>query len=583
MSQYSADQGLAGNTVAHPVKHWLMAARHRLLARAPRALDYLGLAGLAVISASIVFFGIGDYGIINGNESLYVEAAREMLSSGDFAIPTLNGLPYLEKPPLYVWLLTIARSMFGSSEFVARSVNALVTLALVVVTIRFSVLLGIGSTGAVAGFILITSLGIDLMSRAAMPDMLLTMLFSAACLNFLLAVQQQHRGYLRLCAGLLGAAVIVKGPLPLALFALIGTSVFWWQTTWRRKLPWLLRDPWAALLLALPMVLWLAAIEARQPGAASDFIVNEQILRFLGLREPHDYYDGSIFYYVPRLFLFFFPWAGILAFGWAAARTHKDDRRDAMSFLWLCVWVPFGFFTLSSAKANYYIVLCLPPMALLAAHYLPALLLERRRVYLMLAIAVPVMVLVALWSYRMWAVASRRTPPLFHTHDGSGALTIAAVVVLTLLALAIVHAGWRRLAILCLGGLIAPISIQLNHIVTRLEPVSSARTMASYIKGRFPSSPVFLYQDFEDFGALPIYLERNIPIIDSMSADLDYGRRQQPGHPSFSSEKQVLAQEPGALIIVMRDREQDFGNTMLKRRVVPEILIGNAHLYRIAP
>lgn len=581
MSQHSEDQKLPGNTATHSVNYWLMAARHRLLLRAPHALDYLALTGLAVISGLIVFFGLGDYGIINGNESLYIESAREMLSSGDLVVPTLNGLPYLEKPPLYVWLLAIAKVVFGSSEFAARSVTALATLSLVLTIARFSVLLGIGSTGAAAGFILITSLGIDLMSRVAMPDMLLTTLFSAACLNLLLAVRTQQRGHIRLCAGLLGAATMVKGPLSLALFALIAVGALWLHADWRKVILRLMRDPWAALLLFTPIILWLAAIEAKQPGAVSYYIVNEHILRFFGTREPHDYYSGSIFYYIPRLFLFFFPWVGVLAFGWAGARRQDHPQRNVLSFLWLCVWVPFGFFTLSSAKSNYYVLLCLPPMALLTANYLPALLRERRALHLTLAIAVPVMVLVALLSYRAWAIATGRTHPIFPTRDGSGLLTIIVVLVLTLITLAVLQAGWRRLAVLCLGGLIAPITIQIDHIAARAEPFMSARKMATYIQGKFPSSPVFLYQGFEDSGALPIYLDRTIPVIDSRSGDLYYGRRKYPGHPNFVTEDQTLAAGHDALIVVTTDREQDFARTKLKSRVVPEVLIGDAHLYRI--
>ena len=58
--------------------------------------DWLAYGGLALVAFAVFFYGIGDYGIINGNESLYVESAREMALTGQWAVPSLNGLPYLE-------------------------------------------------------------------------------------------------------------------------------------------------------------------------------------------------------------------------------------------------------------------------------------------------------------------------------------------------------------------------------------------------------------------------------------------------------------------------------------------------------
>jgi 4-amino-4-deoxy-L-arabinose transferase-like glycosyltransferase len=559
---------------------WL---RGQILAVHPRAIDMLGWVALASVSVPLLLVGLGDYGIVNGNEALYIESAREMLLSGNLAIPTLNGLPYLEKPPLFVWLIAVLTQAFGTDEFGARIVSPVAALALVFAACGFSRLLGIGKTGVAAGFILITSLGVDVMSRVAMPDLLLTALFASACFSFLTALRAGSVGYLRLCAALLAAATLVKGLLPVVLFAAIAIAFFWFQPARRRGMLGLGRDPWSMVILIMPLTLWLLAIELRQPGAAYHFIVNEHILRFIGLREPHDYYSGSAFYYVPRLFLFFFPWVGALAFGWhASVRNRDSSRRELRRFLWLCIWVPFCFFSLSSAKANYYILVCLPAMALLTADYLPELIAERRRFNLALAVIVPVMVLVTLWMFRIWAVRSGRTEPFVQARDGSVSLTIAVILVLTLIVVAVLQAGWRRGAILCIGGLILPLSFEFDHLVSRAEPIMSARTMASYIQARHPEMPVFLYQDYEAVGALPIYLGRTLPVIDSKSNDLYYGHRVLSRHPSFITEDQALAAGPGALIVVMSDREKAFSATDLRSRTRPVTTIGRVRLYQIA-
>ena len=558
----------------------LMQIRRYLLELDVSIFYFLSFTGLLAITLLVIFYRLGDHGIINGNESLYIESAREMLVSGNYAIPTLNGLPYLEKPPLFVWLIAIFTHLFGTSEFASRMVTALATLALVISVARFSKLLRITATGIGAGFFLITSVGIDIMSRVAMPDMFLTALFTIACLHFLAALQMPNSNKLRVCAALLGAASLIKGLLPIALFSIIVMTFYWLHPSRRADILKLMRDRIAALILCLPLTLWLIAIEIRESGAIYDFIVNEHVMRYLGLREPHDYYSGSVLYYVPRLFLFFFPWVGVLVFGWLATKRSEDQSKlEIRRFLWLCVWIPFGFFSLSNAKANYYIILCLPPMAMLVADYLPALFRNRQRINLVMSITVPVMLLVMLWMYRMWAISTGRTLPLFTTHDGSFPLTIGIVLFLSLIAVFFIQIGWRHASILCLGGLIIPLSLEFNHIVARAEPLMSARTMATYIQENFPDKSVSMFQDFESFGALPIYLGRTIPIIDSTSADLFAGQKKYPYHPNFLTSEQVLESNSRMLIIVMRNNENAFMNAKVHNAFDKVVEIGPAILY----
>ena len=567
----------------HGYRFWILQFRRKVTSVDPRVFDHLGYSGLVVLSLWALFYGLGDYGIINGNESLYVESAREMALSGNWAVPTLNGLPYLEKPPLFIWLITAAASLSASIEWPPRLVTASAALLLVLGMVRFSVLLHVGKRGFAAAFILITTLGIDIMCRVAMPDMTLTALFALGCLSFQAALQTNSLSRLRLAAGLLGAASLIKGALPLMLFGLIVTAYYYLEPSRRSDIRKLARDPFAFLLMFLPLCLWLIAIEVRLPGAANHVIVNEHIQRFLGVREPHDYYTGSPLYYVPRLFLFFFPWAGVLLFGWLGrSRDVNADKQQIRRFLWLCVWIPFGFFTLSTAKANYYILLCLPAMALLTADYLPDLLRERRRFHLTMAVVLPVMLLVAIWAFRIWAIRAGRTEALIPSGNDRGPLTITVLLILSLLVLLLITMGWRRQAILCLGGLLVPLSLQFDHLVVRAEPFMSARTIASFIQDNYRNASVYLYQDFEAVGALPIYLKRTVPVIDSRSNDLYFGRQIYPGHPNLISEEKLLMSGEEALIVVMNERQKDFANTSLAKHSIELTAIGRAKLFRYA-
>jgi len=58
--------------------------------------------------------------LFDPDEGRYAEIPREMLVGGDWVIPHLNGLVYLEKPPLQYWATAIVYACLGISEGTAR-------------------------------------------------------------------------------------------------------------------------------------------------------------------------------------------------------------------------------------------------------------------------------------------------------------------------------------------------------------------------------------------------------------------------------------------------------------------------------
>jgi hypothetical protein len=143
--------------------------------------------------------------------------------------------------------------------------------------------------------------------------------------------------------------------------------------------------------------------------------------------------------------------------------------------------------------------------------------------------------------------------------------------------------GQGEAAMLGLGALVVPLLFQLILVARTAEPQLSARPMAAYIDGSFPGAPVFLYRDFEAYGALPIYLRRPVPVIESRSADLYYGWRQHPEHPAFALEDDVVASGPNALVVVLDYRRARFEQTRLRVRMEAVHTVGKATLFRMRP
>src|SRR5262245_53016857 len=75
---------------------------------------------LAVFVLSSVFIELGSRGLVEPDEGRYAEIAREILATGDWLVPTLNGFAHLQKPPMTYWLTAASFKMFGLGEWAAR-------------------------------------------------------------------------------------------------------------------------------------------------------------------------------------------------------------------------------------------------------------------------------------------------------------------------------------------------------------------------------------------------------------------------------------------------------------------------------
>src|SRR3954465_1158607 len=69
-------------------------------------------------------FRLGSYPLANPDEGRNAEIAREMIATGDFVTPRLNGVNYFEKPPLVYWSLVASMKVFGQNEWAVRAVPA---------------------------------------------------------------------------------------------------------------------------------------------------------------------------------------------------------------------------------------------------------------------------------------------------------------------------------------------------------------------------------------------------------------------------------------------------------------------------
>src|SRR5881296_2127946 len=173
------------------------------------------LAELLVLLALSLPFLFAKLGmpLLDPDEGLYATIAQEMLSGGDWVIPHVNGLPYMEKPPLYFWLTALTFWGCGPSEWATRFWSALAALGTVILTWRIGRRLYGARAGLLAGLVVATVVGNALYVRKASTDELFVFCLTLAMYGFLRDAERPDRGRGRFLLFYVGTAlgVLAKG------------------------------------------------------------------------------------------------------------------------------------------------------------------------------------------------------------------------------------------------------------------------------------------------------------------------------------------------------------------------------------
>lgn len=302
------------------------------------------------------------------DEARYAEIPREMLATGDFVTPRLNGVPYLEKPPLLSWCTAAAFSIFGETPWAARLTARLAGAGTVGVLVGGIASIWGPELALAAGILyLVSPLGFVL-SRLNVTDGLLTFffvatLFSARETLLRREAARSSAAWSALAGASAAGAFLTKGLIAIVLPA--GILLLWCLASKRtRLLTCLLFAPAPIVFLAL-VVPWLALVERRNPGFLNFFFIHEHFERF-ATKEAHR--AGPPYYFVGIFLAGFLPG---LPFFFAALpgrplwRRLREDSETLFFLAWFCV--VFLFFSLSSSKLPPYLLPAFPAAAALAA------------------------------------------------------------------------------------------------------------------------------------------------------------------------------------------------------------------------
>lgn len=478
------------------------------------------------LAALLWFLPLNSPHLFDPDEGRYAEVPREMVASGDWVTPRLDGLKYFEKPALQYWATASAFLLFGEHAWTARLWSALCGFLGLVLTYALGRRLYGARAGTLAALIQASALLYIAMARITTLDMSLcfTLQLAMAALALLVSADDSSQSPLSLSL-LLGAgvalAVLTKGLIGILV---PGATVVLYVLIYRDP-RWLLRArPWWSLAVLLVLTgPWFIVASLRNPEFARFFFIYQHFGRYLS-RAGFDRYQPDWFF-VPVLLAGLLPWTSLLPRALVEAlRAARAERATGLLLIW--AGFVFVFFSLSQSKLIPYILPLVPALALLVgrglARWQPAVLLPHLAAVALGAALLCATVLIVAHL----PVGTRLTAQLSTATVWALA---AAFAVLALAATLAVH--WCRqgqvqravaavaVGIVCLTQLVLFAADRLPRMQALVVAVQRLRPWVEhshsfYCVGLYPQP-------------LPFYLGRTCTLV-GYRGELDFGLRQQP-------------------------------------------------------
>jgi 4-amino-4-deoxy-L-arabinose transferase-like glycosyltransferase len=531
---------------------------------------------LALAFGLLYFFRLGSYPLSNPDEGRNAEVPREMLASGDFVTPRLDGVNYFEKPPLVYWATAAAEKLFGLNEWAVRAVPALLAVWGVLIVYRAGRELSGRLAGLLAAVVLGTSLLWFGLGHVPILDMAVSVLMSRALLAFLLAVREpvgprRRRLFYELYASM-ALATLAKG---LMGFLVSGAVMFLWLCLfgqWRRLRP--LYLPTGALLFLALAAPWHILAALHNETWVHRYFVEEHFLRFF---TGYASRPGPWHLYIWIIVGGLIPWTGFL---WPAVRdavrggwARRQDRAEAWYFVTWAGFI-FLFFSVSHSKLIPYILPVFPALALLIGAWLARMMQAEETAAMHLGRRPPLAASLRL-GFRLFTVTCGvlagalcmvlLRPALVRMDLGQAqALRVPGFAMAGVLLLGGVVAAWlarvRSLRAAC-AGIVATMGLFFGLLISAMPDIqkTGTRELALYVKAHAqPADRVFHYNDFyQDF---TFYAERLVGVVGSNVSELEL-KEDAAARASgrFITDTEFLRQWAGAgrIYLVVRKRKID--------------------------
>lgn len=488
--------------------------RYDHTANTRRPLFYIDVLLITLFCISLFSILLGAFPFITPDEGRYSEVAREMLARHNFITPSIDGIPFLDKPALYYWVQSFFIKLFGIHEWSLRLWPALMGTLGCVATYITGQRLFSRLTGWCGALILGTSLFYYSMSHFADMDLMIAVLISCSLYAFLIGLNTttpnaKYDFWLAYLFG--GLGFFTKGLIAIAFPALIFLAYATIHNRWsdfkRIRLG-------SGLLIILAINLpWFILVQKHNPDFLHYFFINQQFERYVG----HQFNDHAGAWLYPTIITVgVLPWSLFLI----GALYHTSKKllgriqlEPIQTFLWLWVVLITIFFSIPASKTVGYILPVFPAAALLTAVYIVKLWQQRSPWWTRLLLwnvtlfSAFCIILFFLPAYNLKALTHYQT----YLNIYSAIFLIAALVLFI----------FRHTRMPAFGALVI-IALVINLTGARFVAndgqqyfIKTTKPLALFLKDHNNSNTIITtYQSY--YQDLPLYLQHDVIITDNL-------------------------------------------------------------------
>jgi len=313
--------------------------------------------------------------LLEPDEARYAEIPREMLATGNWLVPRLNGVDYFEKPPLTYWANAVSIAALGRNPFAARLPERLAILGTALLLLG-ALRKPFGDGVAIlSALIFLSSPLVFSAGRTALTDGVLTFTMTLTLLSlhrFLLASEEGRAapGAAALAGLGCGLSVLDKGLIGIVLPG--GAFLLWCALRRTARPVRAILLSWAPVVCLAATVPYFVAVERAAPGFSNFFWIHEHFARYATAEASR---PGPPWYFVVTFLLGMLPWTFFSSrlgrrLWWSKRRATVPDPSD----LWFALWfsVVLVFFSVSRSKLVPYLLPACPAAAILFARLIDA-------------------------------------------------------------------------------------------------------------------------------------------------------------------------------------------------------------------
>ncbi|MCS3802284.1 ArnT family glycosyltransferase [Niastella sp. OAS944] len=254
---------------------------------------------ILLLSVVLLFIKLGSVTVFQIAEARNSQAVAEMMVNRDYITPHFNGALRTDKPPLHYYSILLAYTIGGISETGARFFSAVCGVLVIMATWLFSRKYAGVQTAWFSSLVLLGSIHAIFQFRLAAPDPYLIACHVLSLYCFWEGYNTTKKRYLLLMYGLLGLAMLAKGPVGVALPVITIILYLIFQKEWsvqnlRRLIP-----VSGLLITSLVAIPWFYLVHVRTHGAwTKGFFIQHNVNRF---KDPLNGHKGP--FILPSVFV----------------------------------------------------------------------------------------------------------------------------------------------------------------------------------------------------------------------------------------------------------------------------------------